>query len=412
MAIAKAAMVLVILVDVMGQGLAFPIFSVLILSDSAGMLAEGTSAANRQALYGLLVGVFFLFWFFGAIYVSRLSDSVGRKRGVLICLTGTLAGYLLAFIAIEMSSFWLLLLSRAITGFTAGNQPIAQAALVDLSRDDAEKARNMGLVMLGAGIGLVAGPLIGGLFSSSAFAGLALTLPFLVGAALVAATMLLVMVFFQETSTTRVPLSIHPSAIFTLLWQITKRPVVLKVAVPYLFYMMCFITFYVFFDNALERWYGYGTTGQSAAMFALGVTLAVTSTPALQRINALAPPRTLMVAFTLGALGLIALFVAVQQPVVSFLCITLMGVVHAYMYPAFLGLFSKATSAEDQGWVMGVAVALFTLASAIASFIGGLIGAADFPALFGFGGVAALVTLATIAWLWRREDVKAIVADR
>lgn len=401
MRIAKIAMVLVILVDIMGQGLAFPIFSVLMLSDASTMLAADTPTSTRQLLYGVLVGVFFLSWFFGAVYVSRISDSIGRKRGMLICLSGTLAGYVMAVAAIMLDSFWLLLASRAVTGFTAGNQPIAQAALVDISTDEADKARNMGLVMLGAGIGLVAGPIIGGVFSASAFGAWALMLPFVIGGVLIALTIGIVIVFFEETSNTRVPLSIHPAAVFSLLWQITQRPVILRLSIVFLAYMLSFIAFYVFFNTALERWFGYGTTGQAAAMFGLGITMAVTSTVLAAKIAALGSPRRLMVSFICFEVLVVLAFVGLQTPVVAFICVALMGFIHAYMYPAFLGLFSKATSAQDQGWVMGVAVALFTLASAVASFLGAAIGAADFDALFVFTAATAVLTLALIAVFWR-----------
>jgi MFS family permease len=113
----------------------------------------------------LVVGVFYVFWFFGAAYISKVSDYIGRKKGMVICLIGALAGYVLTVLAIEVSNYYLLLLSRAISGFTAGNQPIAQAALVDISRTDEERTRNMGKVVAAFA---VAFPTMLALFSISA----------------------------------------------------------------------------------------------------------------------------------------------------------------------------------------------------------------------------------------------------
>ncbi|MEM6846587.1 MAG: MFS transporter [Pseudomonadota bacterium] len=412
MSVAKAALVLVIFVDIMGQGLAFPIFSVLLLSDQATMLAAGTPASTRQLLYGVLIGLFFLSWFLGAIYVSRISDSIGRKRGIMLCLAGSLAGYVLAVIAVVTENFWLLVLSRVVTGFTAGSQPIAQAALVDLSTDEADRTRNMGLVMLGAGIGLVGGPIVGGVFSLGVFGSLALIMPFVAGGVIIALTMAVIAASFEETITTRVPLNIHPAAVFTLIWEITKRPVVARISLAYVPYMLSFFAFYVFFDNALEQWFGFDTTGQSAGMFVMGIAIAITSTVLLPKVMGLAVPRTLMVGLIVLEITATLTFVGFEMQAVAFVCIAVMGFVHASMYPTFLKLFSGSVSDEDQGWVMGVTISLFTLSSGIAALVGGLIGAANFDAMFFFGAGSSLMALLAIALVWRTGRVHELATTR
>jgi len=96
-------------------------------------------------------------------------------------LGGLLAGYILTIVSLYLGSLPLLILARIITGFTAGNHPVTQAALVDISEDDNEKVRNMGLVIVGVSLGLMAGPLIGGVLSDKTLLGsiASLELPFL-----------------------------------------------------------------------------------------------------------------------------------------------------------------------------------------------------------------------------------------
>lgn len=194
----RLSLMLVVFVDVMGQGLILPIINTLLIDPSSGFLPVGTTGDTREVLYGLLLGVFYIFWFFGAAYISKVSDYIGRKRGMLICLVGALGGYVLTVIAIEVSNYYLLLLSRAISGFTAGNQPIAQAALVDISKTDQERTQNMGKVVAASALGLVAGPLIAGLLSDKAVVGryATLELPFICAAVLVFLTLSLVLIFF------------------------------------------------------------------------------------------------------------------------------------------------------------------------------------------------------------------------
>ncbi|WP_264769396.1 MFS transporter [Coxiella burnetii] len=77
-------------------------------------------------------------------------------------------GYLLSAFAVGIHSLTFLILGRVIAGFTAGSQPIAQAAIVDVS-SEAHKARNIGLILLAISLGFIIGPIIGGVLSDSQF---------------------------------------------------------------------------------------------------------------------------------------------------------------------------------------------------------------------------------------------------
>ena len=92
MSLAIFALMFTCFVDVMGQGLAFPIFAALLMQPNGGFLQAGVSPSQGALLYGIAIGTFFLTWFFGSLYISKLSDSIGRKEGILICLIGAIAG--------------------------------------------------------------------------------------------------------------------------------------------------------------------------------------------------------------------------------------------------------------------------------------------------------------------------------
>ena len=244
----RLSLMLVVFVDIMGQGLILPIINTLLIDPSSSFLHAGTTHGAREVLYGLLTGVFYIFWFFGAAYISKLSDYVGRKRGILICLLGAMAGYVLTVIAIEASNYYLLLLARAISGFTAGNQPIAQAALVDISRTDEERTRNMGKVVAASALGLVAGPLIAGLLSDSAVVGryATLELPFICAAVLVSLTLALVLIFFHDTRKERRKIDFGLNEVFTNLWRIRERPTIIKISVVFFFFELGLNSFFIY----------------------------------------------------------------------------------------------------------------------------------------------------------------------
>lgn len=412
MNLSKLALVFVMAVDVMGQGLAFPIFNTLITSPGSGLLPADTSAAVRQLDYGVVIGVFFLTWFLGAVYISRVSDSIGRKTGILICLTGALLGYALTIVAIISNSFWLLLLSRAITGFTSGNQPIAQAAMVDMSRDEMEKVRNMGLIVAGFSAGLVGGPIIGVVFASNFIPGASLALPFYVGGGLIAVAMLLIGWFFKEPEASRTSLRIQPLEVVTLLWEVTRRPTVLRICAPYLLYMMGFMIFYVFFDDLLSNRYGLGTGGTGLGMLVLGITTAFASLVALPALSQRASRLQVLNLMTAMEMVALIILIGVRSEILAFAMIGLIGGAHAIAYPTYLNLFSPAASETEQGWVMGVSTALFTLAAAMASFIAGIVSEESLNAVFlvSFGtlAVALLLTLT----IWRAPGIRELAAAR
>jgi DHA1 family tetracycline resistance protein-like MFS transporter len=88
-----------------------------------------------------------------------LSDRLGHRPVLLASLLGSALGYLLFGLG---GALWILFISRLIDGFNGGNMSTASACIADLSEPD-NLAKNLGLVGLAWGIGLIIGPAPGGL---------------------------------------------------------------------------------------------------------------------------------------------------------------------------------------------------------------------------------------------------------
>ena len=288
---ARITLLFVVFVDLIGQGLVFPIVNGLIMEPDADFLPPGTSDAVRHFDFGLVIGIFFLAWFLGVVYVSRLSDAIGRKNALLICLGGAAVGYLVSILALALDSLWLLVLGRAITGLTAGNQPIAQAAMIDASADPAERDRNMGYIVTGVSFGLVGGPIIGGILSDKGLMGglASYSLPLWAALALVGLAIAMVLAFFTDIRTERREFVFRPRDVIDSLAQIASHPLVMKLMPVYAFFMIANVTFYIFIDNYLTSAFGYGVAGSSAVMMVIGVAVAISGTwlvgPAQQRFT-------------------------------------------------------------------------------------------------------------------------------
>ena len=400
------ALLFVVFLDLMNQGLVIPILTTALLDPSRSFLPPGTSPAARHFDFGLVMGVFFLFWFFGAAYISKLSDFIGRKEGILICLAGNLLGYLLTIWALELASFSLLLVARAISGFTAGNQPIAQAALIDLSENEAQKTKFLGYVLTALSGGLVVGPLIGGIFSEPALLGAfaSLKLPFYVVSGLVVVNMVLIVFFFQNQRTERQPVRIRPLDIFLALWLVAKRPKVLRLSLVYFFGQIGLYAYFLFMDDYFLSRFGFDTLQNSLALAVLGGGMGLTGAFLVGPLNERYGKRRLVIVSLAVMAASAAIAVVNPWPLMAYLLILPLVIAFAVYLPTMLTLYSAAVDDSEQGWVMGVGVALFTLGAGLVSLLGGWLMSIDIRFPFAIAAASSLLAVVLIPMLWRGRD--------
>jgi len=330
---------------------------------------------------------------------------IGRKKGIQICLTGGFLGYALTIVSLYTNSYWLLLIGRVVTGFTNGNQPI------DLSRSDQERARTLGLIVSIASIGLVAGPILGGVLSDHAMLGsyASLKLPFYVVIGLIAVTMLLVALFFQEKPHARRQVRIDPREIFLVLWSALERPAILRISLVFFCFTFFVMTFVVFMDNYLTDRFGYGTFMNSMAMVTCGACVVVAS-PLLPPFLEKRTTERRIIVSTLALFVFSALaFVAMPSGLLTFIPVAVFAIAFSVGYPTLLSIYSLSVDESEQGWVMGVSIALFTLGAGLTSLIGGEAMSIDIRMPFFYGAAVAVFAIVLIFATWGYPAVQRIV---
>ena len=129
-------------------------------------------------VYGLLLSFYSIFQFFGASYLGRLSDSIGRKPVLLISQAGTLLCWVIFGVAYFLPvdymvggfaiSLLVIALARILDGLTGGNTSVAQAYVSDITTKE-EKKYIFGYIGGIVGLGMIAGPAIGGVSASTSF---------------------------------------------------------------------------------------------------------------------------------------------------------------------------------------------------------------------------------------------------
>ena len=168
--------------DAVGIGLIFPILPRLI--DSV------THAGNVAHYIGIMTALYAAMQFIFAPMLGALSDRLGRRPVLLISMTGAAINYLIMAFAPQL---WMLLIGRAIAGFTSANISVATAYLTDISAEK-DRARRFGLLNATFGIGFIVGPILGGILGDYG-----LRLPFISAAVLNAGNLLLALFVLPES---------------------------------------------------------------------------------------------------------------------------------------------------------------------------------------------------------------------
>ena len=144
-----------------GFGITLPVLPFYIKNLSQ---AQGISSQNLWLHVGLITGIYPLMQFLFSPYLGSLSDKLGRRPLILYGL----AGYSIAMFLFSISgSILQLYIFRLLAGIFSAVFLIASSAYI--ADNTSEDKRGGGMSLLGsvASLGVVAGPLIGSIFSKA-----------------------------------------------------------------------------------------------------------------------------------------------------------------------------------------------------------------------------------------------------
>ena len=371
--IAAAPLFLVLFIDSMGLGLVFPILNALVFEPSAHFIHADLTKHMRNLLYGITVSIFMFCWFFGAAFLGDLSDQIGRKKSLMICLLGAVMSYVFSAMAVIFGSYSLLLIGRIIAGFTAGSQAIAQAAIVDISEPE-HKARNLGLILFFTSLGFAFGPMIGGVLSDSTLVHwFNYAMPFYFAAIISLINTILLWKLFHETFFHEHKIHFkfyHAIEIFITAF---KNEKIRELSIILLVLIFGWSGFYSFISMYLYQVYHFTSLQIGFYMSLMGVGFGVGTGFMVDFFTKRFSLKQCTIAGCLFvALGTI-LTITASHPIYVWFDVLIVAIAMALAYSTLLTIFSNQVDADSQGWIMGITGSIMAFAFGLNGLLVGLL---------------------------------------
>jgi MFS transporter, DHA1 family, tetracycline resistance protein len=372
-----------VFVDMVGYGLVIPLLPFYTRQYAAG-----------AALVGLLGSLYAVMQFAGGPFLGGLSDRVGRRPVLILCLLGVSLAYLLLGLA---QTLVLLFVAVVLAGAASGTLATAQAYIAD-STPPERRARGLGLIGAAFGLGLMAGPALGGLLSlyslhTPAFAASALAL----GNATFGLLILPESLPLKRRTPTPI-LGLNPvSQLRGVLGMGRIRGLLFTVFLLNLSFAGLLVNFPLF-SNAR---FGWGAAANAFFFAFVGVCAVITQGVLIGGLQPrLGDGRLLLVGLSLMALGLVLVAVVpfgfLLYPVVGVLALGA-----GLAIPALTALISRRVSGREQGRLMGGLQAILSLTLIVGPVLAGLaFDHVGVPAPYWIGALlAALALLVAVAAL-------------
>lgn len=376
-----------LLVVMLGYGMVMPIMPFYIEKLGAG----GTQLGWLMSTYSLMQLICAPIW-------GALSDRYGRKP---ILSVGVL-GYAITLLMFGLStSFGMLFIARSLSGIlSSATMPTAMAYIGD-NAPRAERGKGMGQLGAMTGIGVIIGPLMGGLLSSRSLA-----LPFFVGSGLAFLAFLLVIFVLPEVHAPQAATGRRPAAARQMYLRVLRGPAGILLL---LIFIMSFgmTNFQGMLGLYVVDKFAFDTTQVGAIWMLMGLILIVAQGLLVgPLIKALGELRLIQLGLLGGTLGFLAVALAVDfASVMAALALFILAL--ALIGPP-LNAYISAFGGEHQGALMGMNGAFSSLGRVTGPLWGGYIYDRNIEYPFYSGAVTlAMGLLVSLLALGRRPAAAA-----
>ena len=375
---------------------------------------------GNSLVYGILAAIYPAFQLIGAPLLGRWSDSIGRKKVLLISNGGTFVGWVVFLIALFVP-VWniysvnsvilgtfvitlpliILFLARALDGITGGNISVANAYLADISTDKS-RSKNFGKMAISSNLGFIVGPALAGILGSTVYKEI---LPVLAAVfiSLIALIVIAVMLKESKVTTTAPTTATTATATTASLIEISEKESIRKVfscepkecykipnpknlsfldvfrlkdisflLVLYFFIFLGFNIYYTSFPIHAVSGLKWTVTEMGIFYSVLSGVMILVQGPVLKKALQKFSEEKLVVigSFILGVNFALFMF---NSTVLVYVALILFALGNGLMWPSFMSILSKRAGTVHQGVIQGVGSSMGSLASIIGLIMGGLL---------------------------------------
>jgi multidrug resistance protein len=342
---------LTVLIDLIGFGIVIPLLPFYALNYGA-----------NSSQVGFLVSSFSLMQFIFNPIWGRISDRVGRRPVILLSVFGSFLSYLIFAFA---RSLEVLFVSRMLAGLMGANIATAQAYIADITPPE-ERAKGMGIVGAGFGIGFIVGPLIGGILSKFGY-----NVPILFASGLSLFNFLLAYKFLPEPQR-------HSQAGNKFSYGASVLKIISDKLLVFLYFTFFVITFgislnYVVFPLFTKDTFSFDASHNGLLFGYIGAMGVFTQGFLVGKIaKKFEGERILIFGTLLMGLGLLGMVFS-SRFYEFFISVTFFTFGSGVTTPTVLSLISKRAKSEFQGLTLGLGQSLSSLARVLGPSTGGFL---------------------------------------
>lgn len=350
----KLIIISAVLTDVIGFGIVIPILPFYVTE-------FGASAATIT----LMFAAFSFFAFLSSPLLGAWSDRVGRRPVLILSIASTAVGWL---VFAGSRSIWMLFLGRIIDGLAAGNFTTAQSTMIDISRDEKERATNLGIIGAAFGIGFIIGPLIGGALSKVSH-----SFPFWMAGCLASLNAILAFFFLPETHRKRdvhTPMNFNPLAPLARAAQdIKMRPLYLM----WSFFAFAIVTSQSVFGLFVMDVFGFNAFETGMMFTIVGIIVVLNQALLLKKFWLARFSETKLAILMLVIMAVSSLLVSTEMLPLFYLSFLGAGTGQAILRVVITSQAAAASDPARKGETMGILSALMSAYMVVAPILSGFL---------------------------------------
>lgn len=388
-----AILFLTIFIDLLGFGIVIPILPNLAKS----LALDASLSMEPDVAVGLVAAVFSAIQFLFAPLFGALSDRVGRRPVILGSIIVNALGYAIFGLA---GNFFILLLSRVISGFGSANISAAQAYIADIS-DAKDRAKKMGIIGAAFGLGFVFGPPIGGWLYELGD----LTYVGFFAASLCSINFLLALKMLPESNTNRGGVKRKPKDTFKGMAKAWRIEIIGELLLINFIYISAFSMMQINASILWKEHYSLSPAEIGNIFGIIGVFSAIVQGGLIgvfQKKFGL--NKMLLWGCPIAGLGLTLIPMPSMEwfyPV-QILAILLLALSNGLLMPSINSLVSLHSPSNAQGSMLGILQSMGSLARAIGPVISGFLYAQYYRLPYFAGGFLMLITFLMASLLYRK----------